>query len=157
MRRLALLCGAAVALVACARTDTASTDSSAAAAAAAMMPAPISLADVAGKWSVRVTPEMGDSTLLTYELTATADMNGWTVKLPDRPDPIPARVTAVAGDSITVEAGPYPSMLRPGVTVSTYSVSRLTGGRFVGTTTARYSVTTADSVLRLRTEGTRIP
>ena len=157
MRRHALLYGI-VLLVACGKSDDAAAPAdSAAIAPAAAAPAGLALAEVAGRWNVRVMPETGDSTLLTYEMTATGDMNGWTIKFPDRTDPVPLRVTSVAGDSVVVEAGPYESALRKGVTVSTMSVLRLQGGMLVGRSTARYSVTTADSVRMLRTEGTRIP
>jgi hypothetical protein len=64
------------------------------------------------------------------------------------------RVT-VDGDSIMTEAGPYQSVRRKGVQVRTNSVMRLQGGTLVGTTTARYNVKTADSVLVLNTTGTR--
>lgn len=130
-------------------------DTTAAAPEAPAGPAPIALADVAGKWSVRVMPESGDSTLLTYELVATADPSGWTLNFPKRP-PVPARVTA-AGDSIVTEAGPYESVLRKGVQVTTSGVMRLVDGKLVGTTTAHYATSGADSVLNLRFEGTRAP
>ena len=51
----------------------------------------VSLADVAGKWTVRATPESGDTTTTTYVLTATADTSGWTVTYPGG-QPIPVRV-----------------------------------------------------------------
>lgn len=153
MRRFAVLLGV-LSLAACAKSDSNATADS---AAASMMPAPLSLADVAGKWSVKVMPQNSDSVLLTYELTASADMAGWSIKLPDRADPLAVRVVAVEGDSVVVEAGPYPSALRPNVQVSTRGVSRLQGGMLVGATTAHYTVTTADSVVTLRTQGARIP
>jgi len=53
------------------------------------------------------------------------------------------------------EAGPYPSVRRKGVTVSTNSVMRLQGGNLVGNTTAHFKVKTPDSVLVLNTNGTR--
>jgi hypothetical protein len=152
MRRIVLpLC--VIALVACSKSENATTDT---AAAAAMAPAPLSLADLAGKWSMKAMNEAGDSTLLTYELTASADPAGWSIKFADRPDPIPVRVMA-DGDSLIVDGGPYSSALRKDVQVTTHGVMRLQDGKMVGTTIARYSVTTADSVRTIRTEGTRIP
>jgi hypothetical protein len=130
-------------------------DTTAAAPEAPAGPAPIALADVAGKWSVRVMPESGDSTLLTYELVATADRSGWTLNFPKRP-PVPARVTA-AGDSIVTEAGPYESVLRKGAQVTTSGVMRLVDGKLVGITTAHYATSGADSVRNLRFEGIRAP
>jgi hypothetical protein len=104
---------------------------------------------------MRAMREGSDSVLTTYELSATADTAGWTMTLPGR-EPVPVRVVAVAGDSIVIEAGPYPSSLRPGVTVATRGVNRLQGDRMVGSTVARYSAG-ADSVVRIRTEGRRAP
>jgi hypothetical protein len=54
-----------------------------------------------------------------------------------------------------IDAGPYPSVRRKGVTVSTNAVSRLQGGNLVGRSTAHYQVKTADSVLTLNSVGTR--
>lgn len=114
----------------------------------------ISLADVAGAWDMRAVPESGaDTTATVYQIQATAD--GWTYYLPDR-DPIEASVTA-SGDSFLVEAGPFESVRRDGVTVRTNSVFRLEGDMLVGTTVAHYETSEADSVLRLRVEGTRAP
>ena len=67
------------------------------------------------------------------------------------------RVVAVAGDSIVTEAGPFESVLRKGVKVSTNSVLRLQNGKLVGTTIAHYATSGADSVRNLRIEGTRAP
>ena len=148
-----ILC--AVLLVACAKKDEPVTDTAMGAAAgpAPAAPAPIALADVAGKWTIVVKPETGDSTLVTYELNATGDPTGWTLVMPGR-KPVAVRVVEVAGDSIVTEAGPYPSMLRKGTNVTTHTVSRLKDGKLVGTGTAHYSKG-ADSVMHVRTEGTR--
>ena len=118
--------------------------------------ATISLADVAGTWNVRSTVDGSEGTAVTYDMVATADRSGWSLKFPDR-DPIPVRVVAVEGDSIVTEAGPFESVLRKGVQVSTRVVSRLQDGKLVGTTTARYEVSGADTVARLSFEGTRAP
>jgi hypothetical protein len=119
-------------------------------------PATISLADVAGTWIVRSTVEGNESTVVTYDMVATADRSGWSITFPNR-EPILVRVVAVEGDSIMSEAGPFESALRKGVQVSTQVVSRLQDGKLVGTTVARYQVTGADTVARLRFEGTRAP
>ena len=119
-------------------------------------PATISLADVAGTWKVRSTVEGDESTVVTYDMVATADRSGWSINFPKR-EPIPVRIVAVEGDSIVSEAGPFESVLRKGVQVSTQVVSRLQDGKLVGTTVARYQVTGPDSVARLRFEGTRAP
>jgi hypothetical protein len=89
-------------------------------------------------------------------MMAGADANGWSFNFPSRP-PVPIRVLTVEGDSIVTEAGPYESVLRKGVQVSTHSVMRLQGGKVVGTTVAHYATTGADSVVSLHAEGTRVP
>jgi hypothetical protein len=158
MRRLTLCCCCtALALIGCAKTDDqAATDTAAGTVAATAAPAPISLADVAGRWTVRTVPETGDTTAVVSQLNASADTTGWTMTLPNRP-PIATRVVLVSGDSIVTENGPYESVLRKGVQVRTRSVMRLRDGRLVGNTVARYTTTGPDSVLRLRIEATRTP
>ena len=157
MRQASVLLAAVASLVACAggdqAADTAGTTSAAATPAA---PTPLRLADVAGVWTVRGMNMTGDSTLITYEVDAKADTSGWTITFPGRPS-IPMRVVGVAGDSVMVEAGPYQSALRPGVNVRTTGSFRLQDGRLIGHTTARYDTRGADSVLMVRSEGTRKP
>jgi hypothetical protein len=101
---------------------------------------------------MRSVPVSGEDTTATlYQSVITAD--GWTLMLPDR-EPMEGVVTT-SGDSIMVDAGPFESVRRDGVMVTTRAVYRLEGDRLVGTTTARYATTGADSVLELATEGTR--
>ena len=69
---------------------------------------------------------------------------------------MPAQIT-VSGDSVITETGPHASVRRKGVQVSTHAVFRKEGDKLVGTTTAHYKTKGADSVLVLRTEGTRAP
>jgi hypothetical protein len=159
MRRLTFFCCAALAVAGCARSDDqTTTDTAAGTAAATVAPAPatISLADVAGRWTVRSVPETGDTTAVVSQLNASADTTGWTMTLPNRP-PVATRVVLVSGDSIVTENGPYQSVLRRGVQVRTRSVMRLRDGKLIGNTVARYTTTGPDSVLRLRTEATRTP
>jgi hypothetical protein len=156
MRRLMLGC-CAVALVGCSKPkEEPPMESTAAAPEAPAAPAPIALADIAGKWSVRTMAETGDSVLVSYELVTSSDTSGWSLNFPKR-KPIPMRVVAVAGDSIVTEAGPFESALRKGIKVSVQSVTRLQDGKMVGTTVAHYATTGADSVRNLRFEGTRAP
>ena len=155
--RIAICCTAAV-LAGCAKKDNnAATDTSSTMASTTSTtttaPAPINLADVAGKWNMRSVPATGDTTPTTYVLTATSTTSGWTLTFPGRA-PVAARVTA-DGDSVMIDAGPYSSVRRKGVQVTTHTVSRLQGGNFVGSTTAHYKVKTADSVLVLNTSGMR--
>ena len=150
MRRFALLCCAAV-LVGCSKADNAPAADSTATAA----PAALSAADLVGTWNMKTMSETSDSVLVEYTVTATADPAGWMINLPNRP-PMALRV-AIAGDSVVIESGPYESVLRKGVQVTTRGVSRLVNGELVGTTVAHYATTTADSVVTLRTRGTKAP
>ncbi len=126
------------------------------AAAPAMAPPPaFSLADAAGTWTYVARSPTGDTVLVTAELTATADAAGWTLSFPNRP-PLPMQVT-VSGDSVLTSVGPYESVLRKGVTVTTEGSARMVDGKLVGRSTAHYSVKTADSVRALITEATRKP
>jgi hypothetical protein len=154
MKRSAITAGILFLAAACGggekAADTTMTPATPAAAA------PISLADVAGRWNVEAKGETSDSVLVRYVMTATADTTGWTITFPDRP-PVPVRIVAVEGDSIRISAGPYQSVLRRGVSVTTAGALRLRDGRLVGLTVATYSGGGPDSLLRVRVEGTRAP
>ena len=155
------LCFTAAILAACGSGDGDAADSLAADTAATMAPPPasgtLSLSQLAGRWNVRAIPEgVSDTSATDMVLTATADSTGWTVTFPGR-DPIPARIVSVAGDSIVSEIGPYESARRAGVQTVTTTVWRLQGDQLGGSAVARYQTTGADSVLRLRLEGTRAP
>jgi hypothetical protein len=152
------VCLCAAVLAGCAKKDNAAVDTSTMAASTAVTtaPAPVNLADVAGKWNVRAVPTSGtDTTPTNSVITATATTSGWTITLAGRPA-VPLRVS-VDADSIMTEAGPYTSVRRRGVQVTTNTVMRLEGGNLVGRTTAHYKVSTADSVLVLTATGTRAP
>lgn len=149
MRRLSLVVGL-FALAACGPKEEPAADTSAMAVQAAPT---ISLADVAGTWTARVMPATSDSVILTYELVASADPSAWTITFPNRP-PVPMRATA-DGDSIITDAGPYESALRKGQQVTTRGVFRLVNGELVGTTTAHYQTTGADSVATFRSVATK--
>ncbi len=154
MRAVAIL-SLAVMLVGCKKADTPPvTDTTTPVAAEPVAPAPITLADVAGKWNVSVRGESSDSVLATYVLTATADTTGWSFVFP-KGAPIAMRVASVAGDSVVTKAGPFNSAVRPGMKVSTHAVVRLQDGNMVGTTTAHYVTSKADSVATLRISATR--
>jgi hypothetical protein len=155
MRRIVLGC-CVVALAGCnkPKEQPAAEPPAAAAPEAPPAPVPLALGDLAGKWNMRTSNESGDSVLVTYEMVATGDTTGWVFNFPGR-KPVPVRIVAVAGDSVVTEAGPYPSVLRKGVMVTTHSVSRLQDGKMVGTTVAHYAGKGADTVRNLRFEGTR--
>lgn len=149
----------AVVLAACAKKDNAAVDTTAMAAStttAAMpaAPAPVNLADVAGKWNMTSVPVSGDTTATRYVLTATSNTDGWTVTYPGRPAPVKLTVK-VDGDSINTTSAQYSSVRRKGLKVFTNGWWHLQNGTLTGTTTAHYAVKTADSVLVLNSTGTR--
>jgi len=149
-----LLLGTVLA-VACTKQEATPAADSAAMDAPANARRDIALADVAGTWTVNLSPRNRDTTLLTYTMTATADTTGWGILFPGRTEPVPMRIVHVGGDSIVAEAGPYESALRPGVPVTVHVVSRLQGERLRSRITARYQTTGADSVVQLRAVGQR--
>lgn len=116
----------------------------------------IALADVAGTWTMHAMNAAGDTTLVTAQMLATDQMEGWTFTFEGR-DAIPMRVLSVDGDSIVTEMGPYPSALRESVMVTTRSVVRLQNGELEGSFDAHYETTSADSVLMGRMHGVRAP
>jgi hypothetical protein len=56
-----------------------------------------------------------------------------------------------------MDAGPYASVLRKGVQVTTHGVLRLQSGKLVGLTVAHYKTAKPDSLRRIAMEGTRLP
>jgi hypothetical protein len=96
-----------------------------------------------------------DTSPTKYVLTARADTTGWVLAFPSGVK-VPVHVT-VSGDSVIQKTGVFPSQRRKGVKVWTEGSMKLQGGKLVGTTTAHYATKGADSVLHMRTEGTKMP
>ena len=147
----------ALTLVGCAKSEQPAKDTTAEMATPAPAPAPapsLSLADLAGRWSTTTSPMSGpDTAVTTAVMIATADTTGWVLELPSKVR-VPNHVT-LSGDSIMLKSDSYASMRRKGKKVWTESVFRLENGKLVGTTTAHYANSGADSVLTLHTEATR--
>ena len=108
----------------------------------------------AGNWTVNSMPEGRDTVLVTYDMVATNDQSGWSITLPGR-ETQTLRIVSISGDSVVSELGPFQSVLRPNVMVTTHTTLRPEGDRLVGTTIARYATTGADSVTVLRVQATR--
>ena len=155
--RVAIAFSSVLFIAGCAKKEQATTYTTAAMAAPAPAPAPaVTLADFAGTWDVRAVPESGtDTSATTYVLTATADTTGWMIAFPSGVK-VPLHVS-LTGDSVTTKTGEFASQRRKGMKVSTESAFRLQDGKIVGTSIAHYVKAGADSVLRLRTEGTKKP
>jgi hypothetical protein len=157
LTRIAVLCSTSLLLAACAKSEAPAVDTAAAnaAAAPAPAPAPLALADVAGNWKLHNVPESGaDTTATDVMLAATADSN-WTLTMP-KGDKVPAKVS-VSGDSLVLTSEEYSSARRKNARVHIVSTLRLQAGALEGVTVAHYKNAGADSVLRLRTTGTKAP
>ena len=156
MSRAALLLALPI-IFGCSKKEEPAADTSAvapappAAPAAAVTPAPL---NVAGKWAMQVMPADKDTTILTYALDATNDKTGWKMTFPGR-KPVDIRILSMDNDSIVSEAGPYASALRKNVMVTTHSNMHVDGDKITGTTIAHYATKGPDSVLNLKTTGTR--
>ena len=100
-------------------------------------------------------PETGKDTAPTkFVLTSTSD----STALVTFPSGVKVKQhVSFSGDSVMMKSDVFPSQRRKGVKVRTEVVSRLQGDKLVGMTTAHYEHAGADSVLRLRTEGTKMP
>jgi len=153
MRHIALL--SCIALVAACSPAEKAADTTAATPAPPPPPPAMTMADITGTWDMVGKNETGDSTLVTYTLNADADTTKWTIKFPNRPKTEKIHLVAMGGDSIWVRSDKMASVLRKGVTVWNEGALHLKDGKLSGTTTAHYSVKTADSVRVLRLEGTR--
>jgi hypothetical protein len=159
--RVVLVSSTVLLVAGCAKSEPAK-DTTAAMAAdtaapIAAAPAALSLADVAGKWQMRATPESGKDTSATdYVLTATADTTGWTMAFPK--SGVTAKLhVSVAGDSVMLKSDAFPSQRRKGAKVMTETTLRLGDGKLAGPTIAHYANVGADSVTRMRSEGTKSP
>ena len=107
--------------------------------AAPAMAQGIKLADVAGVWHEKTMVGAKDSVVLMIALKATASDKGWTMTCPGHA-PVPVRVVKVGGDSVVTEAGPYPSCLRAGATVTALrTVAHFKGNSMWGTFDATYA------------------
>jgi len=113
----------------------------------------IKFANIAGTWDSK-TLGPKDSVLATTVLTTTADGKGWTMAFATG-DPVALRVVSSAGDSVVTEAGPFPSHVRQGQTVTLlHSVSHYKGNEMWGTSRAQYS---GGDTLTFKVTATRRP
>jgi len=148
---ITLLC-----IAACSKRDQAAQDTTKVGPAASPPPANTTLADFAGKWQMAATPLAGkDTTTVTYTLTATADTSGWTIEFPSGLK-APLQVM-LAGDSVMVKTGEFASQRRKNVKVWNDGWVRLERGKLLGMGTAHYVGAGADSLLKQRIEGRKMP
>lgn len=110
----------------------------------------IKQSDVAGAWSGKSFVAPKDT--VAYVLTVPAEGNAGTVKFP-KGDAVPTRIITLGGDSVVFEAGPYPSVLRPGETVKTLRmICHFKGSAMTGAFMARYA---SGQIVRGKSEATR--
>lgn len=155
LRRCTMFCSVLFVVAACAKSEQAADTTKATAAAPAPPPA-VTLADFAGKWAVVATPESGKDTSVTkYTMTATADTSGWVIDFPSGVK-VPVQVS-LSGDSVLIKTGQFASQRRKKMKVWTEGSARMQSGKLSGETTAHYINAGADSVLKLRIDGTKMP
>ena len=156
MRRSMIALTALLCVSACAKRDRGVQDTTKRGPAASLPPATMTLADFAGRWQMAATPLAGkDTTTVKYTLTATADPSGWMIEFPTGVK-APLQVM-LAGDSVMVKTGEFASQRRKNVKVWNDGWVRLEAGKLVGVGTAHYVGAGADSLLKQRIEGTRMP
>ena len=150
MRLLPLIC--VVLLLGCAKSKPPASESAATGGTGAAV-ATLSLADVAGTWEGPVLAAGTDTVLTNVVLIATTEPTGWTMKVTNAK--LPARTALVTdlrvaadGDSVIVDAGPYPSVLREGQQVTTHGVYRLQDGKLRGEIRASYPASGETIMLR---------
>lgn len=114
----------------------------------------MSLASAAGMWNVNVMPADRDTVLTSYVLNAT-DSAAWKFTFTGRTDEIPMRIIGMSGDTLLTEAGPFKSGVRSGQDVSVKTKSWMQDGKMMMSVDAHYAGTPADSIVKLRAEGTR--
>lgn len=118
---------------------------------------PLSSSEVTGRWNVKATPEWHSPLITRFVLNATGDPEHWTITYSPNPKPLPVRGVLFSGDSLVFDWGPYNSARRAGMKAVSHDTYRLRDGKLVGTSVSHYLGTLADSVVRLRLEGTRAP
>ena len=153
----ALACSATLLLLAACsrsgdRTDTAAVATTDTAAA---MSTTSPIETMRGRWNVQSVPVSGDTSATRYLLDASGDTASWTLTFEGRATPVRLHVIAMGGDSVVTQTDEFDSARRQGMRVVSTTVMRVRDGRLVGTSTARYRTTGADSVLVLNTTGTR--
>lgn len=94
-------------------------------------------AGAVGTWENKSLVGPKDSVVATNTTTISAD-GKVTVQFPGRPL-LTAKVLAAGGDSIKMEIGPYESVVKKGLKVTTTSVGHYKGTTNAGTFTAKYA------------------
>lgn len=108
----------------------------------------ITWADLAGDWESKLMTGPRDSVIATMVTTFSADKKVW-IRFPGR-EPVAGRLVAMAGDSVIVDAGPYPSITRSGRMATVRTVMHIGNHKSWGMT---HAVFDDGSWLNGKTEG----
>ena len=107
--------------------------------------------DPAGTWEGKTMSGPKDSVITTWTMAIGPGGKSWTITFPNRA-PVAGRVVATGGDSIVAEAGPYPSVARPGQMVTTRTVAHFQGDKMTGAGDAKFA---SGDVVHFKVEATR--
>jgi hypothetical protein len=108
-------------------------------------------AGVAGTWEGKTMVGPTDSLVTKWTLVVGPGGKSWTITFPGRA-PVTGRVVATGGDSVVADAGPYPSVARPGQMVTTHSVVHIKGDQMTGMSEAKFA---SGDVVHAKLEATR--
>ena len=143
----------AAALVACSKAETPATDTTAMAPAPAM--APLTAAELTGKWSGMTMAETSDSVTARWT-TESADGVAANLTIDGSKDVIPSTLTYDADSVVGTSNVPYASDPKA-PKVFFRSVGRLKDGKLVGTVTNTLASKPDSVVSRGRWEATKAP
>ena len=157
--RKGVLLVAAVSLVGCSKTETAKTDSAAMAAAAAPPPpAALTAADMAGTVNGQVMGMNSDSVLFKFTcMTAATGSESKCVNAMAPKDTIVYTYTLSADSAMWTSAAYTPPAPPKSPKVVDHVVGRMSGGKWMGTTTTMLASKPDSVVNRTRWEATKAP
>lgn len=156
MRQATLLIVAA-SLVACAKSESAKTDSAAAMSAAPAAPAAVTAADIVGTVNGKIMPQNSDSVLATF--TCTAPATGSVTRCVNSAAPKDTTnyaFTLSGADSVMFTSDPYTPPAPPkSPKLIDHVVGRLSGNKWTGTTVSVLASKPDSVVSRVRWEATK--
>lgn len=153
MRKM-LLAVAAVALTACAKSETPA-DTTAMAPPPPPPPAALTAAQVAGTWHGQSRME-GDTATVKWTLTSTSDSTG-NFMVDGTKDAVPY-TSAYSGDSLVASSSPFPDPRNAkGPKIVFRSVGRMSDGKLMGTFTDALASKPDSVVARGTWEATKAP
>ncbi len=149
--RITALLGCAMLVAACSTKEAPPVADTTAIAPA---PAPaMSLASIAGAWTVIMKPE-GRDTVVSQYLLDTSDSTSWKMTFPNGLR-APVRVTGMSGDTVLAATDWNESPIRKGLQARSDIKYWMQDGKLVGTHLAHYKTTGPDTVRVFEVEGTK--